>query len=204
MSSRQSAEPRLTTGSIRSKCRSTGLCEVYDPDGKRVGDATGSTAAEAMALGWLRVWATCAPIDAHVDHGIADLAQREICHATGSPSRRRLASPGHRRRHRAAARPGPGPAVSAARRAGPDPIHRSQSIPPVARPDPARPHRASRRASSNPGRFPVTRVTLLSSFTISINLFIRRVFPENARRQPIVWSQENIPGTTEGQQAATK
>lgn len=39
------------------------LCEVYDPDGKRVGDASGHTAGAAMALSWLRAWATNAYVD---------------------------------------------------------------------------------------------------------------------------------------------
>lgn len=44
-------------------------CDLYDPDGKRVGDGNAHTAGEAMALAWLSYWAPDALWQAYVEPG---------------------------------------------------------------------------------------------------------------------------------------
>jgi len=44
-------------------------CVLYDPEGKRAGDGNAHTAAEAMALAWLCVWAPDALTTGHVEPG---------------------------------------------------------------------------------------------------------------------------------------
>jgi|SRR5215472_5870280 len=45
------------------------LCELYDLEGKRVGDGNGHTAREAMAMAWLCVHAPDALTEAYVEPG---------------------------------------------------------------------------------------------------------------------------------------
>lgn len=49
------------------------LCELYDPEGRRVGNGNGVTAPEAMAMAWLHVWAPDALIDTRVEPGSVPL-----------------------------------------------------------------------------------------------------------------------------------
>jgi hypothetical protein len=44
-------------------------CDLYAPDGRRAGDGGAHTAAQAMAMAWLCVWAPDALIDAYVEPG---------------------------------------------------------------------------------------------------------------------------------------
>jgi hypothetical protein len=45
------------------------LCQLYDPGGALVGDGSGHTAAEAMAMAWVAAWVPDALIKGRVDGG---------------------------------------------------------------------------------------------------------------------------------------
>jgi hypothetical protein len=45
------------------------FCVLYTPDGKYAGNGAGYTAAQAMAMAWIDVWAPDALIDAYVELG---------------------------------------------------------------------------------------------------------------------------------------
>jgi hypothetical protein len=45
------------------------FCVLYTPDGKYAGSGAGYTAAQAMAMAWLDVWAPDALIDSYVELG---------------------------------------------------------------------------------------------------------------------------------------
>ena len=49
------------------------LCELYDPEGKCVGNGNGRTASEAMGLAWLHGQAPDALTDAYVKSGSVPL-----------------------------------------------------------------------------------------------------------------------------------
>jgi hypothetical protein len=44
-------------------------CELYDPEGKHVGDGDAPTASGAMALAWLCAWAPDALINRRIEPG---------------------------------------------------------------------------------------------------------------------------------------
>ena len=48
-------------------------CELYDSDGRPVGNGDGHAPGEAMALAWLHVWAPNALIDERVEPGSVPL-----------------------------------------------------------------------------------------------------------------------------------
>jgi hypothetical protein len=43
------------------------FCELYDPDGRCVGNGNAHTAAQAMAMAWLHFWAPDALVAAYVE-----------------------------------------------------------------------------------------------------------------------------------------
>jgi hypothetical protein len=45
------------------------FCELYAPDGRCAGNGSAHTAAQAMGMAWLHVWAPDALIDAYVEPG---------------------------------------------------------------------------------------------------------------------------------------
>jgi hypothetical protein len=66
-------------------------CDLYNPEGKRIGDGDAHTAAEAMALAWVRAWAPDALIKAYVEPGSVPLMPPTT--GASSSHRRGAASP---------------------------------------------------------------------------------------------------------------